>query len=212
MTASRRLALAPLALVAGLALVPVASASQPQPCADQTYDTHFRAFKDDGWYALIDNGDFDSGTAGWDLQGAASLVRDDDGGVAADDQTGAGGDLALQLGPGGSVVSPPVCVTNAHKAMRFYAYSGRLGHRGGKVKVEMLYTDAKKDETRVWKVGEADGSGDAATPTKKFTLDVKRYGLHKDDAAETTVRFRISAADPDQTMRIDDVDIDPRLR
>jgi len=201
----RRLALVPLALVAGLAAVPVASAA----CTDQTYDTHFRDYKDNGLYWLIEGGDFDNGSPGWTFEGAVSVVRDEDGGEYEED-SGDTGDLALQLEPGASVLTPPVCVTDAHRSMRFYAYSGRRGHKGGKVEVQMLYVD-DKGEDRSWKVGDAGGSEDWR-PTKVLKLDAKRYGLKKSGEESTRVRFRITAKHTHETIRIDDVYIDPRLR
>jgi hypothetical protein len=74
----------------------------------------------------------------------------------------------------------------------------------------MLYVD-DKGEHKVDRVGDVGGNDDGK-PTRILKLDTKKYGLKKSGQESTTVRFRITAKHKDETIRIDDVDIDPRLR
>lgn len=183
---------------AGVCVAAIAATGAQAACVDQTYDTVFSAFGDDAMYALVPGGDFETGAAGWTFTGDAAVVDEDT------DSLGTGADLhALQLAPGASALSPPVCVTRAHRTMRFFARITGAGRARGSLVVDMVYpggvakTGVRATTTETWQ------------PTAPLRLGIWMAGLRRDQ--ETTVQFRFTAVGR-SAVQVDDVYVDPRMR
>jgi hypothetical protein len=86
-----------LALAALLFAAPAA-----QACPDQPLSRPFTPWLDFAQYQLAPDGSFDSGAAGWTLDGASV----------------SGGSLSLPAGA--SAVTPPICITLQHPTLRFF--------------------------------------------------------------------------------------------
>jgi hypothetical protein len=182
-----------------LAVAPAAHAAQATTtgaaaCA-HTLSTVFAAFGDRGYYTLVPNGHFETGTAGWTL-GGARIVADQAGFKLG----GVAGRSSLELPAGTTVTSAPVCAAKAYKTFRFVARSVTGGQAS--LDVEVLYADGKVK------------SGGTLKPTKVWAptpvLQISQGALDLQATGTTQVRFRFRARSA--AVRIDDVYIDPRLR
>lgn len=199
---------APLALAAALAalaaLAPVAGAASPADptVCDQSFGQVFSPWNDRDYYALAPGGDFEA-DGGWALSGDAALVTDGVGNRST------GSDVrSLRLGQGGVAETRPVCVTQAHRTMRFFTRD--LADRSGNsaLRIEMVYTNANGG-TQVELVDNITPSTTWA-PTTVLRLDTSKYYTDLTNAS-TTVRFRLSAG-RGSSVQIDDAFVDPRLR
>src|SRR3954454_12195842 len=115
------------ALFAGLpgsASAGVLVASAPD-CDNGATSQPFAQWSDDNSYFLAPAGDFENGAAGWSL-GNARVVADQEPWRVAGD----GGSHALSVGPGGSVVTPTMCIGLEHPTMRFFAHRSGGGLLG----------------------------------------------------------------------------------
>jgi len=198
--------LAALAAVTALAAVAVAAPQASALTSDATacgqeFSQVFAPWNDRDYYTLAQGGDFEQADAGWRYSGDAAVVADDV------DNSGTGADRhSLRLGAGGTAVTPPVCVTDAHRTMRFFARD--LADRSGNsaLRVEMIYTNANGN-LQVKAIDNLTPST-AWAPTKVLRLDTSKY---YGELATAEVRFRFTAGKGSSVL-IDDVFVDPRLR
>jgi hypothetical protein len=110
------------------------------------------------------------------------------------------GAASLELAPGASAVTPPICVENGFQTFRLVARSS--GSVGGELDAELLYgTEQAKYAGREW-------PGFEWGVTRRLSLAQGRFLARSDGSS--TVRIRFTAVDA--PVRIDDVYVDPRFR
>jgi hypothetical protein len=86
-------------------------------CAVPELTQPFARWGDRSQYKLVENGAFETGTAGWKLSGGAKVVS----GNASQHAHGAGDANSLLLPAGSSATTPPVCVGLAEPTLRYFA-------------------------------------------------------------------------------------------
>jgi len=209
LTLSPRRALAALAAVASVGALAVAAPQAPAAQADATacgqeFGQPFLPWNDKDHYTLAEGGDFETGGAGWTFTGDARIVED---GL---DQRGGGADRhALHLDAGGAATTPPVCVTDAHRTIRFFhRLEDRGGQTGDQLRVEMIYRNNGGRE-KVVRVADLTPSASAWGPSRILKLDTSKFYTDLSDPT-AIVQFRLTARYG--SVRVDDVFVDPRLR
>ena len=101
-----------LATVGALAALALAAPQALAACPSQPLDQTFRPWLDPAYYQEAPDSGFEDGGS-WELSGGASVV---DG-----NQPFLAGERSLDLPPGSSATSAPICVTVAHPTIRFFA-------------------------------------------------------------------------------------------
>ena len=95
----------------------------------------FMRFLDPLPYTLLPGGDFESGAQGWKLSGGARVVGGNESFFATSSKDAS----SLQLPPGSSATSPPMCMGLVLPIVRFFSSGGALLSY---MQVDALYTDA----------------------------------------------------------------------
>jgi hypothetical protein len=186
------------ALAASLASSAAARAADAEAeCPAQPLAQVFKPWHDPGWYALTPNGGFEDGRGGWSLDGAASLIAENEPfHVRAQSDRN-----ALALAPGASATSPSFCVGAAHPTMRFFARNA--GALDSKLNVSVLIRDAVGQSRSVLVGAITATSGWAPTPPLAVTANLLA-GLGTRDVA-----LRFTPMDGGGNWAIDDVYVDP---
>ena len=149
----------------------------------------------------MEGGSFESGAAGWSLDGGAKVVRDDDDGIVAE---GVGDAYALELGKGASATSPAICVGTDSAFYRLFANAVST-KSSANLRVEVLFAGT------VVKSDDLTSPAGASVPTAKLAfvpaaLDTLLAKLN----LTSTVNIRVSSLNG-ATVRVDDVHMDPRM-
>jgi hypothetical protein len=198
---TRLLATLLLAAAGALGLTGTAAA-KPAPasagCAvDTALGTPFLPWGDTANYALAPGGNFESGAAGWKLEGGARVVAGN-----APFKVGGARDAASLLLPAHAVAtSPPMCVDITYPFFRFFASGVPSGN--SPLRVDVLFVD-EKGRAKVANHGQI-----RAASTSWFLSDSVALGLRFDDTVVSQhVAFRFTARGAG-SWRIDDVYVDP---
>ena len=109
------------AISAAALLVPSVSAAQANllalsTCNSNTLTQPFSPWGDNSSYELAPGGDFEAGSAAWNLSGGAQIVPGSEPFAA----TGTLGASSLSLPAGSSAESPSTCVNAAYPTVRFF--------------------------------------------------------------------------------------------
>ena len=91
----------------------------------------FSQWGDRGAYCAFPNLGFENGSVGWNLNGDASVVSDNESW-----QVSGAGSSALRLGPGASAVSSPLPISLLDPWVRFFAKNGGAN---GSLSVQVLF-------------------------------------------------------------------------
>jgi hypothetical protein len=183
-----------LALFAPTALADQAAAGG---CAERAFSTVFASYHDTALYSLAPDGDFEAGAAGWTL-GDGAAVAGESSSIQLGDALGAS---SLELAPGASATTPPICVERGFPRFRFAARS--TGAPRGVLRVRVLYGAGRKSK----KTGRIRAAAEWKV-TRRLALAQGRFHLRRGQSANVQLRFTASRG----TVRIDDVYVDPRLR
>jgi hypothetical protein len=199
-----RLARATAGAAVALAIaVPSASAA----CPDRPFTQVYSAWGDMGLYTLAPNGDFEAGLTGWTVAGDARLVADTPGRITKQTSD----HFALELAPGSSATSAPICVASGYPASRMFANTvGRTRASRSTLQVEVLYTDPARGGQSAKKLGTLpdERTWDAA---RKMSIVQGQLDLRPDSNGSTFIQYRFTPL-YGTTWRIDDLNVDPRLR
>jgi hypothetical protein len=93
----------------GLSAAPALAAAT---CEGQTFSQPFAAWSDYNYYTLVQGGEFNSASEGWELKGGAQTLQ----GTRPNRSTAG----VLNLPSGSEAVSPPVCVTLQYRTARVW--------------------------------------------------------------------------------------------
>lgn len=167
-------------------------------CDGQSYTQAFLPFGDANLYALAPQGSFEAGADRWTITGAGRVVADPafPGGPAADT-------ASLELAPGASATSPPICANANTPTFRFFVRGVSAAADYG-VDVTYLAADGNRLHgaaslmaTTGWQP-----TPEIRVKTSKIAVDSTGWG-----AIQVTITAPSTGA-----LRIDDLYLDPRLR
>jgi hypothetical protein len=88
-------------------------------CEGQAFSQPFASLKDSNYYTLVEGGEFNSPSEGWELSNGAQIVE----GTRPDGSTGG----ILDLPSGAVAVSPVTCVTLLYPTARMYVRNVKGG-------------------------------------------------------------------------------------
>lgn len=111
-----------------VATVALPAAAQAAPlsvsaCDSSVLTQPFTPWADSDYYKLAPGGDFESGAAGWSLQGGAAVGA----GSESYAVSGSAGSSSLKLPAGAVATSPQTCVNAAYPTFRFFVRSDTPG-------------------------------------------------------------------------------------
>ena len=203
----------------------LAPAAQAAPCDGVGMQQPFLDWNDNADYVLVDGGDFESGAAGWTLDGGAATTPGGNPYRADSSAT------SLSLPAGSSTTTPSICVSKGNPTARIFAQTPSPStKKKTSLKVEVLYLRADGSVRKVKKAGKLrqEASWDA---TRKFSLaqgqfnhgakpdsdhgekpdkpDKPEGGKPAPKPAHVQLRFTPIAG---SGWLIDDVFVDPRMR
>jgi hypothetical protein len=185
------------ALLSFGAMPALAQASTPCP-AEETAKPLLASYGDSHEYTILPGSRFDSGTAGWTLQGAS---------VASEGKTNpvTGSLHSLVLGAGGEVVSPAFCVSSEYPSFRFFTrrVSGFGGGSGLSVNLRFKNDDGWAREVNSGSLNT--GSNWELTPVLGLASVLPLW----QPEATLKVQLVIRAGGYYGSWAIDDVFIDP---
>jgi hypothetical protein len=181
-------------------------ASAPS-CDNGANSQPFAQWGDDNNYFLAPGGNFESGAAGWTLNGARVVTDQEPWKVHGDN-----GSHALRVPAGGSVVSPTMCVGIENPSMRFFAH--RSG--GGLLGAASQLAVTARVETSLGlvievPVGTVNLLSNGTTWNRTPTQIVLASLLPLLPGEHTPIQFRFAAVGTADWV-IDDVFVDPRCR
>jgi hypothetical protein len=168
-------------------------------CPQQAVSTPFEPWGDRAWYTRVADGGFEQGAAGWHLRRAA-VVQGNEPWHRHD----AADAHALALAPGGSAISPPLCIGLGHPTLRLFARS--TGSRHSALVVEVL-AKTSLGLTLPLPIGLVTRSTSSWAPTNRMLTFVNLLTLLPPWATE--VSFRFSSVGRGAAWEIDDVYVDP---
>ena len=181
--------------LAMIAAAPVsAAASSPCPAGVTTHP--FAQLGDSAAYTLVQNGDFESGTAGWTLYRAE----------VTDESAPTGGSHALALNPGGTAVSPPFCASLEYPSFRFFL---RQLRGGGKLYVRLRYETSAGNVRENFVAALTGSSSWALSPVLVLAGNLP---LVRAQDSVNPVQLVFSTSHPGLAWAIDDVSVDPYRR
>jgi hypothetical protein len=195
----RRLGALVLATFAAAFLAGALPALAAAACPTGSLSQPFARFGDSASYQLLSGGSFESGTAGWSLNGAAVTAGNESYQVA-------GGSHSLAIAATGAATSPSFCVDTSEPSFRFFAK--RTSGSWGVLNVVLIWKEAggATHETEV----SALQSGTAWTVTPVLQL---AGALPLGQAGETlSVKIAFRPEQYGGAWAIDDVYIDPYSR
>lgn len=128
---------APVAVLVAAVGAPVAHADliDTGACDNAALSQPFAPFGDNNYYRLAPGGDFESGAAGWALDGSQVVSGSEP--FAA---TGNAGSFSLSLPAGSSATSPTSCVNFSYPSYRFFVRND--GGLLDTMTVELLYKNS----------------------------------------------------------------------
>ncbi|MGN6255475.1 MAG: hypothetical protein ACTHO8_10935 [Solirubrobacterales bacterium] len=153
-----------------------------QACSYPAGEEAFSQWGDHRAYVLVPNGDFSSGSAGWTLEGGATVASE-----------------ALSLPAGSSALSPPICVSSETPFLRSMARDS--GVAGAKLRVEIVSEALEATRNRVV----AGDKGEDWGPTQPLAQNFGLLG-----GGDSSVRIRVTAVGGD--WLVDNVYVDPFAR
>jgi hypothetical protein len=115
--------------------------------------TPFKPWGDSKSYVLAPGGDFETGAAGWTLNGGARVVTGNESFAVG----GTGQTHSLSLPAGSSATSPPMCIGLFSGGMRLF--TSNTGRPNSRLRVQVIY-DAGR--VRCW----AGSERRSASPTR----------------------------------------------
>ena len=198
-TKTARGLLAAIAVVAFAAFAVPASASAA--CDGQALSKPFARWLDFADYTMPDDGSFEAGASGWQLDRATVVADNEPFGVH-----GANDSNALRVPAGGSAVSTPICIGLGHPTLRLFARSS-ASLTLSSLRVDVRFLDSSGNQ-RSLPVGTL-LPGTRWQPTLPMPVVVNLLSVLP--AGPSEVRLAFTPVGP-ATWWIDDVYVDPKAR
>lgn len=184
-------------------IAPSWTAASAESCADPEVASLLSAFKDDSLYAIAPGGAFESGAAGWQLEGGAFVDP-----IAGSELVAAGAG-ALNLPAGASATSPTFCVDERYPHFRF-ALAQASAKDDSDVQVDVVYPGlADKNIRKAKDVRARHGRGWELS--ERIKLD-PLHGLKRGGWRLVAIRVTAKGDRPGTGVHIDDVVVDPKAR
>ncbi|MFN8110368.1 MAG: hypothetical protein U0Y82_11080 [Thermoleophilia bacterium] len=168
-------------------------------CAALTYSQALLGLGDTNLYTLAPQGSFEDAIDGWRISGGASVVGDAGypAGPVADTR-------ALELSPGASATSPPVCANASTPIFRYFVRA--MAANAGDYTVSVEYLDAYGGKVK----GSLNlAAGTAWKPSPK--LGVQTNKIATDASGWGHIQITLTAP-ANSALRIDDLYMDPKMR
>lgn len=190
-------ATAALAAVA-LSAAPASAASDGADagCPDVPTMQPFAPWQDVADYLLAPDGDIEDDAASWRLEGGAHAVEGNEPfavGAPTDHRS-------LALPAGATATTPPMCIGEEHRTMRFFV----SGTGAGALRVEALYV--KPDGTQASRTLGVETRPGAWAPSDVLPMRVNELAAGHGNAMPVSLRFTARGSG---TWQIDDVYVDP---
>ena len=193
--AAAALAAAALGAGAGSAL----AYGTPLACTSPTLSTVFAPWGDTASYFQVSNGGFESGTTGWALTGAATIVGTNEPWKVA----GASNSHSLSLSGNGIAESRTFCVSRGQDVIRLFVASPHVTGAILHVDTTVVNPDNGYIGTSAFDV-----NGDPNAPAWAPTIALKIPALFNGSGTENlTLRFSLRGSSAN--WKIDDVFVDP---
>lgn len=182
---------------AALSAAPASALSTPAPgCPAVAAVQPFTQWQDTADYFLAPGGNVEAGPAGWRLQGGARAVEGNEPfrvGGPADHRS-------LELPPGSSATTAPMCINAEDRTMRFFD----IGPSVGALTVQALYREPN-GTPRTVTLGSV-RNGTTWAPSAVLPMRVNELAPQFGGKLQVSLRFTPSGQRP---WRIDDVYVDP---
>jgi hypothetical protein len=171
-------------------------------CDEQSLSTPFTPWLDFANYTPLGGGDFESGAAGWTLNGGAAVAAGNEPYYVAGP-----GASSLSVPAGASATSPVICVGLEHPTIRFFAKHNSGGLLGlGSLRVDVLFEN-NLGIVNTLPIGTVGAGG--WQPTLPMTVIANLLPLLSGD--HTAVAFRFTSQ-LGGSFSIDDIQVDPYQR
>src|SRR5690349_14918402 len=178
-------------------VTPSWTAASADSCADPEVAPLLSAFNDEDAYALAPGGAFENGSAGWQLEGGATVSSAVGGLQVLGPSTG-----ALALPVGATATSPMFCVDERYPHFRF-SYAQESADEDADVRVEVIYPGLEKDNVRKAKDLKAKhGRGWQLSDKIKLEPD---HGLKRGGWRLVAIRIQVRDGKAGTRVRVDDV-------
>ncbi len=200
-TPRRRRWLVTTALTGAAAVLAVAPAAASACTPSTTPGTRaFAPFGDTSSYVLAPGGSFEAGTSGWTLSDAAVVSGNETYHLNSAKDT-----HSLQIQPGGSAISAPICVSSSQPTFRFMA--AQSSGSWDEMNVYVLWTNS---------AGKAQTTGAGSVqPTSSWSpspvFDLGEM-LPTEGGQTYSVRLQFVPAAGGGAVSIDDLFVDPYTR
>jgi len=195
----RVIALAAAGFALLVAAQPAAASTTTADCPIPASTAVFAALGDNSLYFAVPGGTFEGATTDWSLTGA-SLASGNEPILA----NGTAGQQSLKITPGGSAISPTVCVSNETPTWRFFAHAddstGKL-----RIAVQLTTNGGNAVNLPVGSLKGANYTSWAATP-------VLLLGKLLPPGLNVPLRFVFTADAKGSAWSLDDVYVDPYAR
>jgi hypothetical protein len=187
--------------VAGAACICGLAPAIAQACPSAATSQPFARFGDTADYVPVPGGSFESGGKGWSL-GEASIVNENESYDVA------GGSHSLEIKPGGTTVSPTVCVNSIYPTMRLFARQMPSQYNWGVLEVSVRWTNAE-GKTQETVVGSTQGETSwQPTQILNFGAALPIWSGSPDMSAQLVFKAYAGGS----AWEIDDVYVDPYSR
>jgi hypothetical protein len=198
---ARLLGIVVLAVALAAPASSAATAGLVAACPSDTYERPFAPWLDFASYVLAPNGGLESGTAGWRLDGGATVAAENEAFYVHDGRD----TRSLSIPAGASATTSSMCVGATSPTLRFFARNA--GSLLSTLKVEVVYSDALGQSHALTVALISGGSSWQPTPPVAFLANLTPLPLLTEGT--TNVAFRFTVEGGSSGWRIDDLYIDP---
>jgi hypothetical protein len=184
-----------LCLPAGSAV----AATVPAECAGQVFSQPFTKFGDSNYYTLVQGGEFNSASEGWELSKGARIIT-----TTRPEGSAAGG--VLDLPSGAVAISPPICITLQYPTARVWVRNVK-GAEG--VAVGLAYAGTSRTVASPQNVGQVHGQQTAWTPSNQINVQPQIAGSQE---GTRQARFVFTVGGSTSEFQLYGLWVDPRMR
>ncbi len=182
----------------GLSAASTFAAASPAGCSGQTFSQAFAAFGDTNEYTLVQGGNFNSASEGWELAKGARIIN-------STRPNGSSGGV-LDLPSGAVAVSPPVCVTLEYPTARVFVRDVK-GAEG--VAVGLAYAGTNRTVASPQNVGQVHGQQTEWTLSNPINVQPQIAGSQE---GTREARFVFTAGGNTSEFQLYGLYVDPHMK